>query len=96
MEPMKQHPYLTIAVLAWVVSLPWAALRGPLELAMVLGQAIGAGLFPAVAGWLTLLVWRKHDDRLKTAIQAALVVAGVVLFTSAWSWLGVPEALDRI
>jgi hypothetical protein len=76
----QDHPYLAVLVFAWVVSIPWAVVHGPVALEWVVFQALGAAVIPSVAGWVTL--WRT-GGRLKAGLWgagwAAAVVFGVLL-----------------
>jgi hypothetical protein len=71
-----------VAGVAWLVSLPWAVLHGPIGFQWVVSQALGAGIIPAVAGWLSL--WRRKGD-LRGAVWVTVAAAALLLALEVWS-----------
>jgi hypothetical protein len=71
-----------VAALAWLVSLPWAVVHGPVDLQWVLAQALGAAVIPMVAGWVAL--WRARGG-LRGAVWAVMGSAGLLLALEVWS-----------
>jgi hypothetical protein len=71
-----------VSGVAWVSSVPWAVIRGPVDLQWVVFQALGAGVIPAVAGWGTL--WRTRGN-LRAAVWGTLLASVVVLACLVWS-----------
>lgn len=72
----------TVSGVAWASSVPWAVIHGPLELKWVVFQALGAAVFPLVAGWVTL--WRSKGD-VRMAVWGTLFASAVVLACLVWS-----------
>jgi hypothetical protein len=76
----RSHSALVFA-LAWVSSVPWALLHGPVGLQWVVFQALGAAIIPAVAGWWSL--WRRKGD-LRGALWVTEGVVLLLLMAEGW------------
>jgi hypothetical protein len=76
--------WLTVFLVSWAVSVPWAVVHGPVSPEWVVFQALGAGVIPAMAGWGTL--WRTKGN-LKGAVWGSVWAAVVLLLLQVWSQL---------
>lgn len=72
---------LLVLLLAWVVSIPWALLHGPLDPQWVIAGALGAGVIPMIVGWWSL--WRNRGSR-RAAVIGTLWAAALLLLVEVY------------
>ena len=85
---MKQHPYLVVFLLGWVLALPAVFIRYP-EFGLLAKVLAGSlrGSFPMLAGWTTVYLNRHKEPqtRLERAAMAVTFASIVFLVLAVWA-----------
>jgi len=85
---MKQHPYLFVFILGWVLAIPSVIVRYPeFSLPAKILAASLRGIFPMLIGWITVYLGRhaEPDAQLRRAGFAVLCASIVFLALAVWA-----------
>lgn len=95
MTTVKQHPYLVVFVLGWLLAVPAVFVRYP-HYAIPIKILVGSirGIFPMLLGWLTVYLagGKSARTQLQLGIVAVSIASMLFFLLAVWAVTLGPDA----